>query len=64
MPYQVDDCPYLDKLQDHDWTECPFAHPGEKAKRRDPRKHLYASAACPDFRKVSRSSSEQLQSSG
>ena len=21
----------------HDWTECPFAHPGEKARRRDPR---------------------------
>ncbi|KAF4355535.1 hypothetical protein F8388_003116 [Cannabis sativa] len=22
----------------HDWTECPYAHPGEKARRRDPRK--------------------------
>ncbi|KAJ1430345.1 hypothetical protein SESBI_07836 [Sesbania bispinosa] len=21
----------------HDWTECPYAHPGEKARRRDPR---------------------------
>ncbi|KAL1224594.1 Zinc finger CCCH domain-containing protein 23 [Cardamine amara subsp. amara] len=26
----------------HDWTECPFAHPGEKARRRDPRKFLYS----------------------
>lgn len=35
----------------HDWTECPFAHPGEKARRRDPRKYHYSGAACPDFRK-------------
>eukprot|EP00898_Chlorokybus_atmophyticus_P002417 jgi/Chlat1/3176/Chrsp22S00249 len=35
----------------HDWTECPFAHPGEKARRRDPRKYNYSGVACPDFRK-------------
>ncbi|KAF0916003.1 hypothetical protein E2562_000633 [Oryza meyeriana var. granulata] len=35
----------------HDWTECPFAHPGEKARRRDPRKYHYSGTACPDFRK-------------
>ncbi|KAL6957468.1 hypothetical protein U1Q18_045929, partial [Sarracenia purpurea var. burkii] len=35
----------------HDWTECPFAHPGEKARRRDPRKFHYAGTACPEFRK-------------
>lgn len=35
----------------HDWTECPYAHPGEKARRRDPRKFHYSGAACPDFRK-------------
>ncbi|XP_062230978.1 zinc finger CCCH domain-containing protein 35-like [Phragmites australis] len=35
----------------HDWTECPFAHPGEKARRRDPRRYHYSGAACPDFRK-------------
>ncbi|GFQ02018.1 zinc finger CCCH domain-containing protein 20 [Phtheirospermum japonicum] len=35
----------------HDWTECPFAHPGEKARRRDPKKFHYSAAACPDFRK-------------
>uniref|UniRef100_A0A2P2INL1 C3H1-type domain-containing protein n=1 Tax=Rhizophora mucronata TaxID=61149 RepID=A0A2P2INL1_RHIMU len=37
----------------HDWTECPYAHPGEKARRRDPRKYHYSGIACPDFRKGS-----------
>ncbi|CAJ2676326.1 unnamed protein product [Trifolium pratense] len=37
----------------HDWTECPFAHPGEKARRRDPRKFHYSGTSCPDFRKGS-----------
>ncbi|XVF89132.1 hypothetical protein PTKIN_Ptkin19aG0105900 [Pterospermum kingtungense] len=37
----------------HDWTECPYAHPGEKARRRDPRKFHYSGTACPDFRKGS-----------
>ncbi|PKA57215.1 Zinc finger CCCH domain-containing protein 2 [Apostasia shenzhenica] len=35
----------------HDWTECPFAHPGEKARRRDPRRFNYSGSSCPDFRK-------------
>ncbi|CAN8326430.1 unnamed protein product [Cochlearia groenlandica] len=35
----------------HDWTECPYAHPGEKARRRDPTKYHYSGTACPDFRK-------------
>ncbi|KAE8680928.1 Zinc finger CCCH domain-containing protein 49 [Hibiscus syriacus] len=35
----------------HDWTECPYAHQGEKARRRDPRKFHYSGTACPDFRK-------------
>ncbi|KAL4297415.1 hypothetical protein GQ457_12G031470 [Hibiscus cannabinus] len=35
----------------HDWTDCPYAHPGEKARRRDPRKFHYSGTACPDFRK-------------
>ncbi|KAK4344303.1 hypothetical protein RND71_037397 [Anisodus tanguticus] len=37
----------------HDWTECPYVHPGEKARRRDPRKYHYSGTACPDFRKGS-----------
>ncbi|KAF5938836.1 hypothetical protein HYC85_023095 [Camellia sinensis] len=35
----------------HDWTECPYAHPGEKARRRDPRKFHYSGTACTEFRK-------------
>jgi hypothetical protein len=36
----------------HDWTVCPYAHPGEKAKRRDPRVHSYTGIACPNMKKV------------
>lgn len=37
----------------HDWTECPFVHPGENARRRDPRKYNYSCVPCPEFRKGS-----------
>lgn len=37
----------------HDWTECPFVHPGENARRRDPRKYPYSCVPCPEFRKGS-----------
>eukprot|EP00210_Caulerpa_lentillifera_P007173 g6863.t1 len=32
----------------HDWTECPFAHPDEKATRRDPRLFTYVGIDCPN----------------
>nr|XP_043627965.1 zinc finger CCCH domain-containing protein 20-like [Erigeron canadensis] len=35
----------------HDWTDCPYAHPGEKARRRDPKKFHYSGNPCPEFRK-------------
>eukprot|EP00210_Caulerpa_lentillifera_P007261 g6947.t1 len=35
------------KHYSHDWTICPFAHPGEKARRRDPRVFKYAGVECP-----------------
>ncbi|OAY46266.1 zinc finger CCCH domain-containing protein 29 [Manihot esculenta] len=35
----------------HDWTECPFVHPGENARRRDPKKYPYSCVPCPEFRK-------------
>ncbi|BBH02231.1 CCCH-type zinc finger protein with ARM repeat domain [Prunus dulcis] len=35
----------------HDWTECPFVHPGENARRRDPRKFHYSCMPCLDYRK-------------
>lgn len=34
----------------HDWTKCPYAHTGEKARRRDPRKFNYSGTECPDLR--------------
>ncbi|CAA7017465.1 unnamed protein product [Microthlaspi erraticum] len=34
----------------HDWTDCPFSHPGEKARRRDPRRFHYTGEVCPEFR--------------
>jgi hypothetical protein len=37
----------------HDWSECPYAHPGEKANRRDPRTSKYTGIICPDMKKVS-----------
>ncbi|WIA23014.1 hypothetical protein OEZ86_009930 [Tetradesmus obliquus] len=35
--------------QAHHWTNCPYAHAGEHARRRDPRKHEYAAVVCPDL---------------
>lgn len=37
----------------HDWTECPFVHPGENARRRDPLTYQYTCVPCPEFRKGS-----------
>ncbi|KAE8698456.1 Zinc finger CCCH domain-containing protein 49 [Hibiscus syriacus] len=37
------------RSRSHDWTDCPFAHPGEKARRRDPRRYPYSSTICSDF---------------
>ncbi|KAM7498090.1 hypothetical protein LguiA_022504 [Lonicera macranthoides] len=39
------------RSRSHDWTDCPFAHPGEKARRRDPRRYHYSGAVCADFRR-------------
>ncbi|KAF6257256.1 hypothetical protein COO60DRAFT_25223 [Scenedesmus sp. NREL 46B-D3] len=35
----------------HDWSTCPFAHPREKARRRDPRLFEYQPLPCPDDKK-------------
>ncbi|KAA8544596.1 hypothetical protein F0562_022608 [Nyssa sinensis] len=35
----------------HDWTECPFVHPRENARSRDPRKYHYSCVPCPNLRK-------------
>jgi len=34
----------------HDWRACPFAHPTENARRRDPREFKYCSIPCPDYK--------------
>ncbi|KAL3647112.1 hypothetical protein CASFOL_008080 [Castilleja foliolosa] len=39
------------RSRSHDWTDCPFAHPGEKARRRDPRRFHYSGTVCSDYRK-------------
>ncbi|XP_008799753.1 zinc finger CCCH domain-containing protein 20-like [Phoenix dactylifera] len=49
--FKVRRCP---RGRSHDWTECPYAHPGEKARRRDPRRFHYSGTACPEFRKTAR----------
>jgi hypothetical protein len=51
LPPQVDACP-LQGLE-HEPTDCPFLHPREKARRRDPRLFPYSGTPCPEFRKVS-----------
>ncbi|KAL4347721.1 hypothetical protein GQ457_17G019050 [Hibiscus cannabinus] len=38
------------RMYSHDWTECPYAHRGEKAQRRDPRKYPYIAVICPAHR--------------
>jgi len=38
------------KRLSHDWTTCVFAHKGEKACRRDPRKFIYTGIACVDMK--------------
>ncbi|KAL4569923.1 hypothetical protein LXL04_025570 [Taraxacum kok-saghyz] len=39
------------RSRSHDWTDCPFAHPGEKARRRCPRRYNYLGTVCADFRR-------------
>ncbi|XP_072956577.1 zinc finger CCCH domain-containing protein 23-like [Typha angustifolia] len=46
--FKVRRCP---RGRPHDWTACAYAHPGEKAARRDPRRIRYAGTPCADFRR-------------
>lgn len=47
--FKIDPCP---RGRPHDWTQCVFAHPLEKARRRDPRRVAYSGSACPTYRKA------------
>ncbi|XAR68001.1 hypothetical protein NMG60_11002973 [Bertholletia excelsa] len=49
------------RSRSHDWTDCPFAHPGEKARRRDPRRHHYSGDVCQEFRRGSCSRGESCE---
>lgn len=49
------------RSRSHDWTDCPFAHPGEKARRRDPRKYHYSGTVCPEFRRGSCSKGDNCE---
>ncbi|KAE8674862.1 hypothetical protein F3Y22_tig00111708pilonHSYRG00088 [Hibiscus syriacus] len=59
LPEEIEGCNSMTQVTpclraySHDWTECPFVHPGESARRRDPRKYLYSCIPCPEFRKGS-----------
>ena len=49
---QIDECP---KQRPHDWTQCPFAHHGERAARRPPQGNgwfAYSGTACAEFKRV------------
>ena len=35
----------------HDWRTCPYAHPTENARRRDPREFRYYAVPCPEYKK-------------
>jgi hypothetical protein len=48
--FKVLPCPHGNS---HAWAQCPFLHPGEHARRRDPRVYPYSPVACPDMKRVS-----------
>ncbi|ESW04789.1 hypothetical protein PHAVU_011G125300 [Phaseolus vulgaris] len=49
------------RSRSHDWTDCPFAHPGEKARRRDPRRFHYSGTVCPEYRRGQCSSGDACE---
>ena len=47
--YKVDVCPHEDCI--HDTDACPYVHPGDKSRRRNPSVVMYQPVPCPHFRK-------------
>jgi hypothetical protein len=45
--YKITPCTYRTP---HDWRACPWAHPSERAARRDPRSFFYSSIPCSNAR--------------
>jgi hypothetical protein len=56
--FKVLPCPHGNS---HAWAQCPFLHPGEHARRRDPRVYPYSPVACPDMKRVSATSPPRPQ---
>lgn len=54
--YKVHRCP---QLSSHDWTSCPYAHNGERARRRNPRRFSYLAVTCPSFRESQKQQQQQ-----
>lgn len=44
--FKIKEC---SRVRSHDWIQCPYAHPGEKVRRRDPIRQPYAAVFCPDY---------------
>ena len=49
--YKVERCPFPGN---HVWMSCPYAHRGERARRRDPRSFSYVAASCPEYEESKR----------
>ncbi|MCL7025671.1 hypothetical protein MKW94_025099 [Papaver nudicaule] len=41
------------RVDQHEWVDCPYVHPEEKARRRDPVRYNYSATGCTEFRKGS-----------
>ncbi|KAI3861783.1 hypothetical protein MKW92_026792 [Papaver armeniacum] len=41
------------RADQHEWVDCPYVHPDEKARRRDPVRFNYSATGCTEFRKGS-----------
>jgi hypothetical protein len=49
--YKVERCPFPNN---HVWMSCPYAHKGERARRRDPRSFPYVAVPCPKYEESKR----------
>ena len=47
--FKIEACPHQNVP--HDTAECPYLHPGERARRRNPKIYKYEAIPCPHFRK-------------
>jgi hypothetical protein len=55
--YKILPCP---KRAAHEWAGCPYAHPGEKARRRCPRTTNYLAIPCEETKQVNMRSRDRV----